>query len=74
MRLNLVQADGQKRFSCGDGFAQVPNFNWNRNNRKANFNSWQSDNVNANFAAPSLRDCSIKTSTNLPVCVRFQII
>lgn len=73
MRLNLVHTDGQKRFSCGDGFARVPNFNWNHNNQKANFNSWQSDNVNANYAAPSLRDCSIKISTSHPACARFQI-
>lgn len=73
MRLNPVHTDGQKRFSCGDGFAQVPNFNWNRNNRKANFNSWQPDNVNALYEVPSLRDCSIETSTILPACVRSLI-
>ena len=74
MRLNLVQADGQKRFSCGVGFARVPAFLWYRGNRKARFYSWRSGDVFADFAAPSLRDCSIKTSTNLPACVRFQII
>ena len=40
----------------GDGFAQVPGFNWNRSLRKAGFYSWRSDYVDANFAAPSLRE------------------
>ena len=40
----------------GVGFAQVPFFLWNRSYREAFFDSWRSDNVDANFAAPSLRE------------------
>lgn len=38
----------------GADFGQVPNFNWNSANRKAYLNSWNSDNVNRNYAAPSV--------------------
>ncbi len=54
MRLNSVVFDDQEYFLSGDGFDQVPNFNWNSNYRKAYLNSWNSDNANRNYAAPSL--------------------
>lgn len=42
-------------YCVGRGFAQVPNLNWNRINSKAYLNSWESGNVNRNYAAPSLQ-------------------
>lgn len=40
----------------GDGFARVPSFDWDRGDRRARFRSWRSDGVDADYAAPSLRE------------------
>ena len=50
--------DGQERIFSGDDLDQAPYFNWNADNRKVNFNSYNTDNVNRNYAALSVRDCS----------------
>jgi hypothetical protein len=39
-------------------WSYVPYLNWNRNDRKVKLNANWADNVNNNWAAPVVRDCS----------------
>ena len=57
MRLNLVNNDGQKRFT---DWSNVPYVNrWDDSNRKFNLNSNDADNANDKWSSPVVRDCSI---------------
>lgn len=68
MRLGPVAPDGGLRYT---DWSNVPYLNRWDDDRQLKLNDNWADNRNVNWSSPSVRDCSLWISTNLPACARF---